>query len=176
MIASSLLAVSDTKLRDLCAQSMSYRQVSIALGYTNSGQFGALKQRIKDAGIDVSHFSGKIWNKGLNLRDPQKTLVLHSNKKRISHMRLKICLLKIGREYICERCKQIPLWNNEELHLQIHHINGINYDDRHENLQILCPNCHSQTKSYGRKHTNNTKQQISYTKNIHRHVKNSVHT
>ena len=28
------------------------------------------------------------------------------------------------------------------------HINGNPLDDRLENLQILCPNCHSQTDSY----------------------------
>ena len=32
--------------------------------------------------------------------------------------------------------------------LQLHHINGDGTDDRLENLQLLCPNCHSQTDSY----------------------------
>ncbi|MBO7693566.1 MAG: HNH endonuclease [Methanobrevibacter sp.] len=32
--------------------------------------------------------------------------------------------------------------------LQLHHKNGNPCDDRLENLQILCPNCHSQTHSF----------------------------
>ena len=36
----------------------------------------------------------------------------------------------------------------EKLTLQLHHINGDPTDDRIENLQILCPNCHSQTDNF----------------------------
>jgi 5-methylcytosine-specific restriction endonuclease McrA len=30
----------------------------------------------------------------------------------------------------------------------LHHINGDRLDNRLENLQLLCPNCHSQTSTY----------------------------
>jgi 5-methylcytosine-specific restriction endonuclease McrA len=33
--------------------------------------------------------------------------------------------------------------------LHLDHINGINNDNRRENLRFLCPNCHSQTPTYG---------------------------
>ena len=32
--------------------------------------------------------------------------------------------------------------------LELHHINGINTDNRLENLKFLCPNCHAFTDSY----------------------------
>jgi hypothetical protein len=32
--------------------------------------------------------------------------------------------------------------------LEVHHINGIASDNREENLQLLCPNCHSLTETY----------------------------
>jgi 5-methylcytosine-specific restriction endonuclease McrA len=32
---------------------------------------------------------------------------------------------------------------------EIHHINGGGKDNRLENLTLLCPNCHSQTDSWG---------------------------
>lgn len=33
--------------------------------------------------------------------------------------------------------------------LQIHHVNGDSTDNREENLQLLCPNCHSLTENFG---------------------------
>lgn len=46
-------------------------------------------------------------------------------------------------------------WNNKALSLQLDHINGVNTDNRVENLRWLCPNCHSQTDTYGSKNKKN---------------------
>ena len=54
------------------------------------------------------------------------------------------------KEYKCEKCG-ISDWNGEHLTLEIHHINGNHSDNRIENLQILCPNCHSQTNNFNGK-------------------------
>ncbi|MBQ3946461.1 MAG: ABC transporter permease subunit [Alphaproteobacteria bacterium] len=43
------------------------------------------------------------------------------------------------------------------MRLQIHHINGIHTDNRLENLQILCPNCHTQTDTYAANNKNKVK-------------------
>ena len=48
----------------------------------------------------------------------------------------------------CERCG-IDEWLGNPLSLQLHHVNGDGNDNRLANLQILCPNCHSQTGSWG---------------------------
>ena len=56
-----------------------------------------------------------------------------------------------GRYNSCERCN-ISQWNNEPITLELHHINGDHYDNTYDNLQILCPNCHSQTKNFRNKH------------------------
>ena len=38
------------------------------------------------------------------------------------------------------------------LSMALHHVNGDGSDNRLENLQMLCPNCHSQTENFaGRK-------------------------
>lgn len=51
------------------------------------------------------------------------------------------------------RCQECGLteWLGERLTVQIDHINGVNDDYRLENLRMLCPNCHSQTDTYGRR-------------------------
>ena len=39
--------------------------------------------------------------------------------------------------------------------LQLDHINGINTDNTIKNLRFLCPNCHSQTPTFGNKNRGN---------------------
>lgn len=48
----------------------------------------------------------------------------------------------------CRECGLGPTWNGKPITLQLEHINGINNDNRIENLAVLCPNCHSQTDTY----------------------------
>ena len=50
--------------------------------------------------------------------------------------------------YVCSGCNNSGLWRDIKLTLEIEHKNGINDDHRKENLEWLCPNCHSQTNTY----------------------------
>jgi hypothetical protein len=47
----------------------------------------------------------------------------------------------------CNKCG-IENWCGDNITLEIDHINGINTDNRVENLRLLCPNCHSQTETF----------------------------
>ena len=61
---------------------------------------------------------------------------------------VKIRLLKEGlKANRCEHCG-ISQWRGEVLALALHHINGDRLDNRLENLELLCPNCHSQTDTF----------------------------
>ena len=42
-------------------------------------------------------------------------------------------------------------WNGKEIRLQVHHKDGDHLNNELENLQLLCPNCHSQTDTYAGK-------------------------
>jgi len=62
---------------------------------------------------------------------------------------LKSRMLKEGLlENICDECGVGPTWNGKPIVIELDHINGINDDHRKENLRMLCPNCHSQTKTF----------------------------
>jgi DNA-binding CsgD family transcriptional regulator len=61
---------------------------------------------------------------------------------------LKVRLVKEGlKENRCERCG-LDQWYGEPLSLALHHTNGDRLDNRLENLELLCPNCHSQTDTF----------------------------
>ena len=56
----------------------------------------------------------------------------------------------------CEICGQGNLHNGMPLVLQLDHIDGDSKNNKLENLRILCPNCHTQTDTWGSKGTGNT--------------------
>lgn len=59
--------------------------------------------------------------------------------------------------YQCAECGITNSYNDKPLSLQLDHINGINDDNRLENLRWLCPNCHSQTETFTSKDPNKIK-------------------
>lgn len=70
---------------------------------------------------------------------------------------LKVLVNTGYKEYKCECCG-ISEWNGKKLTLQLHHKNGKHDDNSLDNLQILCPNCHTQTENFGSKNTAETKE------------------
>ena len=65
-------------------------------------------------------------------------------------------LIKI-RGHQCEECKNKE-WLGQPITLQVHHKDGDRTNNELENLQLLCPNCHSYTDNFGSK---NRKKKIS---------------
>jgi transposase-like protein len=54
----------------------------------------------------------------------------------------------------CEGCG-ISEWQGRPLSLALPHLNGDGHDNRLENLQLLCPNCHSQTENFAGRNVRN---------------------
>lgn len=145
----------ESDIRAAAAKSFSVRGTAIALGIRpHGGSLGSLKKRLVNLGVDTSHFTGQrgggCGHGPLGTIIPASVrLVLRpagSNREK-AHV-LRRCLLEIGRQYRCETCGQLPIWNSKPLVLEIEHKNGIVWDDRPENLQFICGHCHSQTPTY----------------------------
>jgi len=125
-----------------------------------NGNHRTLKQRIFSGEFDLSQFEKnkkeEHSNRRLKLRLSNKTSdedVFIENS--VYHRKnLKKRLIEDhGFEYKCSECDVIDSYNNKPISLQIDHINGINNDNRLDNLRFLCPNCHSQTDSFsGKRH------------------------
>ena len=52
------------------------------------------------------------------------------------------------RGYKCEVCS-ISDWQGKPITLQVDHINGDAGNNEPDNIRLICPNCHSQTDSFG---------------------------
>ena len=60
-------------------------------------------------------------------------------------------LIYSGRELKCEECIIGEEYNGHPIVLEIHHKDGDHSNNKLDNLQFLCPNCHSQTSNYRNK-------------------------
>lgn len=60
----------------------------------------------------------------------------------------------------CYKCG-LDSWIDGKLVLELDHINGNNTDNQLENLQFLCPNCHSQTPTYKGRNISNGLKKVS---------------
>ena len=104
-----------------------------------------VKERIEIDSIDISHFGTKQSQKcGLI---PLKYILTEDSTYKGSHLKKRLLALGLL-IYKCSICHNKGTWQMKRLVLQLDHINGISNDNRIGNLRLLCPNCHSQTKTY----------------------------
>lgn len=68
-------------------------------------------------------------------------------------------ILLLENDYRCQKCN-VGEWEGEQLPLEIHHINGDRKDKRRENVELLCPNCHSITPNWKTK-THYTREKLA---------------
>lgn len=107
------------------------------------GNYAAVDRIIRENNLDT-YFTNEPWNKGICYRNRQYTLeealVENSPYRTTYHLKHRLFDSNL-KEQKCEICGYTE-------NLELHHINGNPYDNRLENLQILCPNCHAKTDNY----------------------------
>lgn len=137
--------VSDHEFASIVASSFTVKEVSMKLGYS-SGRSARWRvtERINSQGLDVTHFRnwvqyGKVDTPSLLVKASGRNN--QSIKKRV----LEEGILK----NVCVLCGNDGMHNGAPLVLHLDHIDGDNTNNELGNLRMLCPNCHSQTHTYG---------------------------
>lgn len=142
----------ENELRNAIENSFSIAETCRKLGIVPlGGNYQTIKRLIKKYEIDTSHFTGQGWNKGLVFKPMKITSIediLIEDSTYYSSCKLKNRLFNEGfKEKKCEICGN-TMWMDKKIPLELHHKNGISTDNRIENLQILCNNCHAQTENF----------------------------
>lgn len=149
-MVSKVYQVSDEQFREIVANNNTYSDCLRALGLGTKGGSSTdiLKRRIAELNCSTEHFGRK--GPGYQVKHALVDILVE-NSTYANIASLKRRLVREGvLEYKCAICG-INQWLGQEISLQLDHINGVNNDHRAENLRFLCPNCHSQTNTYGGK-------------------------
>jgi len=154
-MANNIHNISDEQLEQAILNSLSMSHALRLLGISpNGGTHGHYSARAKKAGISTEHFkpNRNVYGILKSKLKPEEILILKSeDSMRTGRKYLLRALLESGVSYVCVSCKNNGTWLGKAITLQIDHIDGNRNNNVITNLRFLCPNCHSQTETYGTK-------------------------
>jgi transposase-like protein len=79
--------------------------------------------------------------------EPIDAVLAAGRSRNRSHVKARLLMAGL-KQRCCERCG-LTDWQGAPISLELHHVNGDGRDNRLINLRLLCPNCHSQTSTWG---------------------------
>ena len=142
-------------LAPIVSESRSFQQVLARLGLSlTGGNQSHIKKIISFHKLDTSHFTGQGWSakrRAKNRKSPAEYLIEYDKSKGVSVDGIKKKMFRDAvKEKRCEECGG-SLWGGIDIPLELHHLDGNKWNNRIENLKILCPNCHAITENYSGK-------------------------
>ena len=151
---------SDSDLATAVANSTCYRDVLVYLNAgLNGSSYSHIKFRINELKLDISHFIKYVPCNIPRRIKLAKDILVHDETltRRVGVKLLRRSLISEGIVYECAICKLPPIWNDRKLILQVDHVDGDFKNNEIANLRFLCPNCHTQTPTFGYRTKNKEK-------------------
>jgi Zn finger protein HypA/HybF involved in hydrogenase expression len=141
------------KLIEAIANSNSSKEVLICLGLRAAGgNYNTLKKAAELFDLELPKYEASITagpsTLGQSFPRYSNEEIFIENSPYHNRHELKKRMYRLGYKEECTECGLGPEWNGKPITLQLDHINGVHNDNRLENLRIICPNCHSQTKTF----------------------------
>ena len=148
---SKIALVGKDRLQSLLNESSTYGEVLKKIGLSViANNFSTLKKYIKLYGLSTEIIDKNRLKSMGNRKYNEKTFreAINNGECTLKPYRILQKLVEYNmKPYCCEVCG-ISEWNDKKIVLELHHKNGNHSDNYIENLQILCPNCHSQTNNF----------------------------
>ena len=137
---------------EACSNSLSMSEACSKLGI----HFGTFKRYATKFECYKPNQSLKGGSKDLQPRFKLEEVIFDGKYQGYARRRIKERLISEGyKKCECEKCG-LKKWNKKPIPLELEHIDGNGKNNLLNNLKLLCPNCHAQTKTYrGKNKTRN---------------------
>jgi 5-methylcytosine-specific restriction endonuclease McrA len=135
--------LNDEEFIKICNESISMASACAVIGI----QFSTFKRRAVKLGCYNTNQSGKGINKKFSHRYELDDIINGQHPQYQSNKLRKRLLTDGLKENKCEICDS-STWLDKPIKLELHHIDGNRNNNLIENIQLLCPNCHSYTDTY----------------------------
>ena len=135
--------IDDQTFIQVCRKAMTMAQAASILGL----HFNSFKKRALELGCYEPNQAGKGLQKKVS-RIPIEDIIHNGKHPQYQSYKLKKRLIREGiKKNSCEIC-QLNNWMGKTINLELHHIDGDRTNHSLSNLQLVCPNCHSQTETF----------------------------
>ena len=143
-----MLQISKEEFVTTCTRSESMRKAAIQLDLS----FTTFRKYARQFGCYKPNMGLRGFHRPKESFPLEKILDGQHPSYQSGHLRRR--LIEAGlKENKCETCG-ISSWNDQPICIELHHIDGASTNHRLENLMMVCPNCHSQTKTFRYKKRN----------------------